>query len=192
MPKEILQRELSGYESEFFHTNANNSGVVFHCPVNGATTKNSTNPRSELRQMINGGKDQASWSNKKQQWQMDCTLQFNHMPGDCDVVGMQIHDDLDDTTVLRRIGSELYITKGDDFDYKRIATGITDATILNMSVVAVKGGGFQWFRDGVHVGGRGGTKSGCYFKAGCYVQLGDNPSGFGEVTIYGLRVQRTL
>jgi hypothetical protein len=191
MPKEIMQPKLAGYsDPRFFYTAG--GGVVFECPSSGATTANSSNPRTELRQMKGGGKELAGWSNAKQQWEMSCVLQFTQLPGGCDVVGMQVHDGVDDVTVLRRIGSELWVTKGDKVNYQRIATGITNATVLNMRLVAVKGGGFQWWRDGALVGSRGGTKSGCYFKAGCYVQRGNNPSGSGKVTIFSLNVARTL
>ena len=190
MPKEIFQPQLATYtDPRFFYVGG--GGVQFKCPASGATTANSTNPRTELRQMKNGGSANASWSNGNQQWEMSCVLRFDQLPNGCDVVGMQIHDSMDDTTVLRRIGSELWITKGDTVNYQRIATGVTNDTIFNMKVVAQKGGGFVWYRDGVEVGRRGGTKSGCYFKAGCYVQRGSNPSGFGIVTIFSLSVART-
>lgn len=191
MPKEIYQPQLATFQDpRFFYTSG--GGVMFECPSSGATTPNSSNPRTELRQMKNGGKDEASFSNANQQHEMSCVLQFAQLPNDCDVVGMQIHDGVDDVTVLRRIGSEVWVTKGNTVEYKRIATGVNDSTVFNMKLVAVKGGGFQWYRDGVLVAARGGTKSGLYFKAGCYVQRGDNPSGTGKVRIFSLSVVRTL
>lgn len=189
-PTEIFQPQLANYtDPRFFY--AANGAVMFECPSSGSTTANSANPRTELRQMKNGGKDEMAFSNANRQYEMSCVLRFAQLPTDCDVVGMQIHDGVDDVTVLRRIGSELWVTKGDTVTYKKIATGVTDASIFNMRLVAVKGGGFQWFLDGNLVADRGGTKSGLYFKAGCYVQRGDNPSGSGKVAIYALSIART-
>ena len=192
MVKEITQPQLAGYSNpDYFYTAG--GGVVFKTPGNGATTPGSSNPRTELRQMKGGGSNPASWSNDKQQWEMTCSLRFDHAPtgGNKAVVGMQVHDGVDDVTVLRRAGSDLYITKGDNSTYQHIATGITDATVLNMRVEARKGGGFYWYRDGVLVGSRGGTKSGCYFKAGCYPQNIGNDE-YGQVTIFSLTVARTI
>lgn len=190
MVREILQPQLATYQSEYFYVAG--GGVVFECPASGATTPNSNNPRTELRQMKGGGAQEASFSNADKQWEMTASLRFDQLPTNCDVVAMQIHDGVDDVTVLRRIGSEVWVTKGDTVQYQRIATGVTDSTVFNMRLVAKKGGGFQWFRDGILVGSRGGTKSGLYFKAGCYVQRGSNPSGTGKVTFFSLSVARTI
>src|SRR5476651_1010739 len=57
---DIKQPELSTYSNkEYFFTNKKGDGVCFKARVDGATTKGSNFPRSELREMINNGKGNA-------------------------------------------------------------------------------------------------------------------------------------
>lgn len=191
MVKEITQPQLAGYSDPNYFFVTTDGAVACKCPASGATTPNSQNPRTELRQMKNGGQQDMGFSNANKQWQLDCVLRFSHMPTDCDVVGMQIHDGVDDVTVLRRVGGTLVVTKGDPQSAWKEIGSVNDSTILNMRLVAEKGGGFTWYRDGTPVRRIGGTKSGLYFKAGCYVQRGNNPSGYGQVDIFALTATRT-
>lgn len=55
MPVEIRQPQLQTYEyAPYFWTDGTH-GVTFTAPANGATTSGSSNPRSELREMVKGG-----------------------------------------------------------------------------------------------------------------------------------------
>jgi len=53
---------------------------VFVAECGGVTTKNSPNPRSELREMINGGKNPAAWSCKTGTHTMTYTASVTHLP----------------------------------------------------------------------------------------------------------------
>lgn len=191
MVKEIYVPQLLTFEDpKHFFTSG--SGVVFRAETTGATTPNSTNPRSELRQMKPGGAQEASWSNASQTWAMDAYMAFTHLPGGKPhVVGMQVHDGKDDVTVLRLEGTQLYITKGNDTHHIAVPGAYTLGTPMSVAVVAQKGGGITWTINGVNRGGVGGVKSGCYFKAGCYTQASPSStppgSGYGETTFWSLR-----
>lgn len=51
----------NGYVSEYFYTTPTGA-MVFRAPVGGGTTKNSSYPRSELREMINPADDNQNWT----------------------------------------------------------------------------------------------------------------------------------
>ena len=61
-PDTVKVPELLTYADDWFRLNAAGDGVVFTAPTDGATTKNSRNPRSELREMSADGKTPAAWS----------------------------------------------------------------------------------------------------------------------------------
>lgn len=190
MVKQVSPPQLATFEQKpYFYTEGAATGVVFEAPVNGATTPNSPNPRSELRQ-LNGDGSNAEWSNKNETWIMDVWLKFTVAPNSSDptrgVVGMQIHDGVDDVSVLRYERSgDLYVTRGDDSHWKKIDDNHKLNTYMKVRVEARKGGGIHWYRDGVQVAAFPGVFSGCYFKTGCYTQGNEsNSTGKGQVVIY--------
>lgn len=196
-PLEILQSKLQTYENKPYFYTDDGVGVIFRAPVNGVTTCGSKYPRSELREMKNNGRDQASWSNKSQTHTMEVELAFTHLPGiKPHVVGMQIHGSSDDITVLRLEGNDLYITQGDEKLGSPIDSSYALGKRIKMKVVAQKGGGFRWYRNNIAVGGvvyPGKTFSGCYFKTGCYTQANTKSgstfgTGYGEVVVYSVKI----
>ena len=60
-PDEVHQPELNTFTNPWFHLDDTRTGVVFTANAGGVTTKNSSYPRSELREMT--GTEKASWSN---------------------------------------------------------------------------------------------------------------------------------
>src|ERR1700750_1643837 len=58
---EVHQPQLNTFTNPWFHLDDTRTGVVFTASAGGVTTKNSTYPRSELREMT--GTEKASWSN---------------------------------------------------------------------------------------------------------------------------------
>jgi hypothetical protein len=50
-PDTVEQPDLDRYSSPFFQVDPQRDGVVFTATAGGVTTKNSTYPRSELREM---------------------------------------------------------------------------------------------------------------------------------------------
>jgi hypothetical protein len=192
-PKEIGPPQISTYELKPWFYTDNGVDVVFRANVDGVTTSNSGYPRSELRQLKGNG-DLAAWSNKNETWSMECVLAFTHLPGDKPhVVGMQIHgdDNTDDLTVLRLEGSNLYVTKQDDTHYDLIDGSYTLGTFITVKVIAKKGGGIDWYLNGVKKATVSGVWSGLYFKTGAYVQANEsNGTGYGEVKLRSVKIVR--
>lgn len=198
MVTEIRMPRLATYENKpYFYTNGAAYGVRFRAPVNGATTPNSQNPRSELRQMDPGG-DEASWSNRNETWQMTAKLKVAQWPTSSDntraVVVMQIHDGNDDVSVLRSERSgELWVTRGDNTHYDKVMDPFPLNKIITARVKAKAGGGIYWYINNMTnpVASLSGVYSGCYFKAGCYTQGNEsNSTGYGEAVFYSLKIEK--
>lgn len=196
--KEVEWPALKTYERKpYFWTNGAATGVFFRAPVNGTTTPNSENPRSELRQMNPGG-DKAAWSNKTATWSMEALMAFTAIPTSSDAtrgtVGMQVHDGNDDVTVLRlEKNGDLWVTQGDDTHFDLVNGSYVMGTFMTVKIEARKGGGFRWYINGTHVSTPvAGTRSGCYFKAGAYTQGNEsNSTGYGETCFKTLKVWRS-
>jgi hypothetical protein len=197
-PVEIRQPQLGGFPGDaHFHLDPRLGGVVFRAPVGGVTTKNSTYPRSELREMTPGGSREARWSNQAGQHILTLSEAITATPRvKPHVVVAQVHDADDDVVMVRLEGRRLFVeSDGDevgllDPDY-RLGSRFT------IGIVASPGGVRVFHRaDGatqtqvVHVGKVGG---GMYFKVGCYTQSnrsrGDAPAAYGEVVVYALAVR---
>jgi hypothetical protein len=191
---DVTQPKLNKFrDPRFFHTTPAGDGVVFRAPVGGATTGNSDYPRSELREMTDGGKKEASWSGKSGTHIMTITEAITALPqGKPEVVAGQIHDDEDDVVMVRLNGSKLFAEAdgkqvgvldpayqlGTRFTVQIVATpGLIRVTYNGIKTVGLK-------RDGSHY----------YFKAGCYTQANDDNSdkgSYGEVVINALTVQHS-
>lgn len=189
-------RLTRGYERKpYFWLDTAAEGVVFQAPVNGATTPNSENPRSELRQLFGNG-DPASWSNKNSTWQMEAEIAVTHYPNSSNdtrgVVCMQIHDGKDDVSVLRfERSGKVWITQGDNTHYDKIIDPYALGDWNWFRVVAAKGGGIAWYLNSVQVATLPGTFSGCYFKAGCYTQGNEsNSTEYGAAHFRYLKVTK--
>lgn len=195
MVKEVSPPQLATYERKpYFYLDNPSQGVVFVAPVNGATTPNSQNPRSELRQLVNG--ENAAWSNKSQTWIMDSIHMVAEYPASSDdtrgVVTMQIHDGNDDVSVLRYERSgEVWVTRGDNTHHDLVIPNYVLRTWVTVRVVAKAGGGIYWYVNNLTtpVASVPGVFSGCYFKAGCYTQgnesnsTGRGVSAFRKLTV---------
>jgi hypothetical protein len=199
MVKEVTMPQLATYEIKpYFYIEPNTKGaVVFSAPVGGATTSNSQNPRSELRQMKTNG-DEAAWSNKSQTWNMEAIMAFHELPSSSDdergVVGMQVHDGKDDVTVLRlELTGDLWLTNGNESHQINANSNYVLDTFMKVRITAKKGGGFQWFINDQFKGQPvSGVKSGCYFKAGAYTQCTPSQgSGRGTTLFRSLKIWAT-
>lgn len=197
MVKEVTMPQLATYELKpYFYLDNPNQGVVFMAPAQGgATTPNSSNPRSELRQMINGAN--AAWSNSSATWNMEAVMCFNQIPTSSDptrgVVGMQIHDGNDDVTVLRlEKNGDLWATKGDTAHGVLINGNYVMGTFMKVRVTAFKGGPIRWYvNDVLKATPVTGTISGAYFKAGAYTQTGPGATGQGVTIFKSLKVWKS-
>ncbi|MEU1664827.1 polysaccharide lyase family 7 protein [Streptomyces sparsogenes] len=194
-PTEITQPRLATFSAKpWFQATAGCAGVRFRAPVDGVTTGGSRYPRSELREMTDGGKEEASWSTTEGTHTLVVDEAFLALPADKPhLVGAQVHGGDDDVTVFRLEGSKLYITDGDDSHHHLVTDDYELGTEFEARFVARDG------KIGVYYNGRlettishdGDTN---YFKAGAYTQANcDNSDpcdsdNYGEVRISRIQV----
>jgi poly(beta-D-mannuronate) lyase len=195
-PKEIRQPVLASFASSpWFRPTDDCTGVVFRAAVNAPTTSGSKYPRSELREMNEDGTN-AAWSSIVGTHIMTVTEAFTKLPeGKPHLVGAQIHDDSDDISVFRLEGSNLYVTDGDNPNYKLI----TDSYVLGTPFEAkfvVSNGTVQAYFNGALQATLHKEFSNAYFKAGAYTQANCervapapcSADNYGETVIYRLDV----
>jgi hypothetical protein len=193
-PLEITQPDLATYSLDpYFHLTEANDGVVFRAHAGGATTSNSGYPRSELREMMNKGADQASWSTMSGKHTMVIKQAITHLPETKPhAVAGQIHDAADDVVMIRLEGKSLFV-EGGGKDLGSLDAAYQLGTPFTIRIEAENGHIRITYNQAaepqVDVAR---DKSGCYFKAGVYTQSntskGDAPEAYGEVEIYELSV----
>lgn len=186
-PDSIEQPELATYSSEWFHLDAAGTGVVFTAYAGGATTKGSSFPRTELREMTPNG-DKASWAATSGTHSLAVRQAVTALPpGRPAVVTAQILDGDDDALQVRLEGSRLFVRTGDkeavlDADYVLGHQYDLVITVANGHVVV----GYNGVRklDAPLEG------SNCYFKTGSYEQTnpskGDAPDAVATTVLYAL------
>lgn len=208
--------DLMTYTDEWFRLNESKDGVVFKARTDGAHTANSSNPRSELREMSSDGKTEAAWSSTSGTHSMEIEQAVNVLPiGSKPVVVVgQIHDANDDVSVFRLEGAgsteaatsgnrsigSLWITDGDSPHGHLLTNSYRLGTKFRVGF-NVAGGKITYSYNGQPVAGYSQSKSfsGAYFKAGSYNQSGGNctklSSGpdagkcdYAEVTIYTVQL----
>jgi Alginate lyase len=193
-PKEIVQPALATFASTpWFQPTSDCAAVVFRSAVDGVTTKGSSYPRSELREMSDGGSD-AAWSSASGTHTMTVTESFNRLPqGKPELVGAQIHDDSDDISVFRLEGSNLYITDGNNPHYKLVTSDYALGTRYQARYV-VSDGTVKAYYNGQLQTTLAKSFSNAYFKAGAYTQANCervspcDSDNYGETMIYNLEV----
>ncbi|HEY9417648.1 MAG TPA: polysaccharide lyase family 7 protein, partial [Pseudonocardia sp.] len=196
-PTEIKQPDLATYSNTDYCCVPSEGGVRFRAPVNGGTTPNSKNCRSELREMKADGKTLASWSSTDGlTHSMFQDMAFTRLPTGNEgvgVVGGQIHDADDDIAVWRCETSGLWLALGDHReDWKLVDPGYRVGTRISTAFV-VSSGRVVCLYMGREVHRFDAVISGCYFRAGAYTQAnaGAKPNdaiNFGEAVYYGLEV----
>lgn len=201
-PTEVKSPALATYLSEWFCPTVDGDGVRFTAPTDGVTTKNSKNPRSELRE-LNADGSLAAWSSIEGVHSMEMELSVDALPigSKPHVVIAQIHDANDDVTVFRFEGSTndrsvgaLWITDGNSSHGYKVA----DLRLGERFRIGffVQNGIIRYAFNGAPVDyEQRKTVIGCYFKTGCYNQSGgivtklpDGRSDFASVIIYRLIV----
>jgi hypothetical protein len=170
-PSEVKQPQLATFSQvPYFHTNSNCVGVNFSAPVNGTTTSGSTYPRSELREMINNGSANASWTSTAGTHRITTTMAFTKLPNTKpQVVGMQIHNGIDDISTFRLSGTKLYITNGDNSSFFLANANYKLGTKFTAGYT-VAGGQVKAYYNGVNVVSFPATFTGGFFKTGAYTQ----------------------
>ena len=188
-PDTIENPNLAKFANEFFKLNSSRDGVVFSARADGVTTKNSSYPRSELREM--NGSEKASWSNTSGSHTLDVCEAITKTPSTKpEVVAAQIHDGSDDVMQIRLEGKTLMVQYNDGKTETVIDPNYALGTPYNVRIVA-EGGKVDVLYNGQKKAELPLSGSGWYWKVGAYVQSstdkGESPDATGEVTVYSLR-----
>ncbi len=193
-PAEIRPPELIAFvHAEHFFLNEQADGVVFRAHCGGVTTKGSSYPRCELRELANDPKRPAAWSTEDAT-DHSMTLRFAITATPAKkrhVVCAQIHDAEDDVMMIRLEGTKLFVERN-EVERVMLDRRYQLGTPVEMTIRA-GGGKIQVRQDGELKMDWAVSRDGCYFKAGCYTQSnpqrGDDEQAFGEVVIYRLQVE---
>ena len=196
-PDEIEQPELATFvDPLYYHLNEALDAVVFRAHTGGETTDNSGYPRSELREMTDGGAEEAAWSSSEGTHRMDIDQKITHLPvAKPHIVVGQIHDDEDDVIVFRLEDSKLFIDlNGDDGPVLTDNYALGDRFTVAFEV---RDDHVDCFYNDTLIYTHDQAFSGAYFKAGAYVQSscqgekqvdGEECDAYGEVEIYTVTV----
>lgn len=192
-PDTVYPPELATYSGPWFRLNDSADGVVFTAAVGGATTKNSTYPRTELRELIEG--DKASWSNTSGTHTMRVRQAVLALPAfKPHVVTAQIHDGDDDVMEIRLEGQRLLAQYDDGAGEITIDPAYRLGTVFDLTIIAADGRVLVYY-NGARAAEIDRSGSGWYFKSGSYVQSnpdkGDAPDAVGTVVIHALQVSHT-
>jgi hypothetical protein len=184
----------------YFCVNEAGDGVIFRAHVNGAHTKGSGFPRSELREMTENGKKSAKWQSNTGKHTMEVDGAITHLPiTKKHVVIAQIHStgDFDDVITVRLEDRKLFLSHngvkatmlsnayklGTRFKVKFVVENNVISTYYNDSEAPVEEYKLE-FPDS-------------YFKAGCYTQSASwgkqdktnaSDNEYGEVVLYNVKV----
>lgn len=180
-PDEI--RDVEGFKSEHFERTPD--GLRFRAPVEGVTTKGSSYPRCELREL-------GCWSTESGEHEMSIRQAITRVPAKKPhVVAGQIHDAKDDVIMIRLEGAKLFVEGGGK------SLGVLDPEYKTGAFFDVRisaaGGRVRVAYNGADKVDVERPAVGCYFKAGVYTQSnlerGDVAGESGEVVIQALAVR---
>ena len=195
-PREIKQPALQKFSDPLhFHVDPKARAVVFRAPCGGTTTKGSSYPRSELREMSRKGDARASWgTNDGFVHTMTLRVAITHTPKiKKHVVCAQIHDSGDDLMMIRLEGTHLFIERKPHEDVTLVRDYVL-GTPFDVKIEA-SGSRVKVWHDGKKKMDWEVAREGCYFKAGCYTQSnpdkGDAADSYGEVAIHRLDILHT-
>jgi hypothetical protein len=192
-PTEITQPELATFSADpWFRAESGCDAVGFRAAVNGVTTGGSSYPRAELREMTDGGEDEAEWSTTDGTHTLVVREAFTALPEERPwLVGAQVHGGDDDVTVFRLEGSSLYVTDGDDRHHHLVTDDYELGTEFEARFVAEDGKIKAYYNGRLQttISHDGDTN---YFKAGAYTQANCTNSepcaddNHGEVRIFDI------
>lgn len=198
-PNEVRQPQLSKYKIDpWFIAYPDGDFVIFRAAVNGVTTSGSDYPRSELREMSNNGKTNASWASNNGEHSMFLDQSITNLPKTKQqIVAGQIHDGKKDIIVIRLDYPNLHIR----VDGKNVYTLETNYKLgdrFTVSFVVKNDQTKVYYNNSIEpVYQLNKNYSNSYFKAGAYTQsncekeklpLLCNNDNYGEVRIYKVEV----
>jgi hypothetical protein len=194
-PDTVHQPEFATYSSRYFELTEAHDGVVFRCWHGGVTTSGSSNPRSELREMVNGGADKAAWSCTTGTHAQTVVGQVNRLTKvRPHLVLWQIHGADRDVTVFRVEGTNLWITNGNDPHGHLVTDSFRLGERYELKGEAANGQVHYWYNGQPIDYTVRATDTGCYFKAGAYAQTNpqsapsESTTEYDEVVIYRVTV----
>jgi len=189
-PDEITWPALESFiNQQCFFADSQGSGVVFRAPCGGIPTKGSRYPRCELREMQNS-KTEAAWSTDEDQpHTLSLRLAVTNLPAaKKHVVCAQIHDADDDVLMVRLEDKKLFIERPGHSDV-RLDSNYALGSPFDLKIQVGAGRICVWHNNEEKLDWQS-SRSGCYFKAGCYtqsnLQAGDTADAYGEVLIHSL------
>ena len=198
-PVEIRQPALARYKSiPWFSVSADGRAVQFRAPVSAVSTSGSNYPRSELREMENNGKTNASWSSMNGIHTLFIDEAITAVPTTKPhVVAGQIHDSSDDIIVIRLEMPYLYVNVGGE-NKSVLDSHYTLGKRFSVKF-EVQNGQTNVYYNGKNTPSYTLLKnySRAYFKAGAYTQSNCtrerleslcNENNYGEVLVYQLSV----
>jgi poly(beta-D-mannuronate) lyase len=191
-PTVIGPKQLETLDDVYFHYSPNGSATLT-CPCDGITTPNTKYTRTELRELMNDGKEKAAWNFSKGTHTMKYTGCCTHLPKNKpQLVFGQVHDKNDDIFEMRFTGSHFEAihnskTFGTLLTNYKLGEKIDVEMIIEEGNVTIKVGA-----NAIHF--RPKAKGPAYFKLGAYVQsnryYGDG-NDFGEVIIDKVEISHT-
>jgi hypothetical protein len=167
--------------------------VVFTANAGGVTTKNSTYPRSELREM--NGDEMASWSNQTGTHTLSVRQAVTELPkAKPELVTAQIHDAESDVMEVRLEDRRLIARYADGKKEFVLDPDYALGTPYDLRIVATTGR-IDVIHNGKQAGSIAQSGSGWYFKTGSYLQSntekGDAADAVGKVVLYQVDVTHT-
>ena len=191
-PLEVKQPELNSFtHPDYFRINTATNGVIFGVHADGVTTSNSGYPRSELREMQQGGIINASWASNSGYHAMEITQAITALPKvKPEIVAGQIHDSDDDVVMIRLERKRLFV-EADGEDIGLLDENYQLGKAFTVKIEVSNGRIVVHYNNNKKVDYRF-NGGGLYFKAGAYLQSnpdkGDQGDAYGEVVIYKLKV----
>jgi len=193
-PDEISVTELQAFtHPQFFFVSDSGDAVVFRAPCNGAATKNSDYPRSELREMQADGRP-AKWSTDDPiLHELHARISITGTPSvKQHVVCAQIHGGDDDVIQIRLEKKKLFVERDGEKD--AVLDGNYQlASLFELRITAGQGVLTVWYNGEQKLDTTIATHSACYFKAGCYTQSnserGEPVDSAGEVMIHEIAIR---
>ena len=192
-PDTVRQPDLDGYSSRFFQVDPQGDGVVLTANAGGVTTKNSTYPRSELREM--NGAEMASWSNRTGTHTLSVRQAVTELPtAKPELVTAQIHDAESDVMEVRLEDKRLIAQYADGEKEFVVDPDYALGTPYDLQLVATDGR-IDVLYNGRPAGSIPQSGTGWYFKTGSYLQSntqkGDAADAVGKVVLYRVDVTHT-
>jgi len=181
---------------DYYDKSVTGGGTRFRARADGATTSNSSNPRSELREMrpFNQGYGETDWDRTAGTHRMQIRASIYYtLAVKKAVVAAQIHDTSDDVLQIRLEGTRLLVTWDNGSNSAVLDPAYSLGAKFDLLIQADDCGiNVKYNNDSPLTIPVGGWDNGTwYFKAGAYTQSTEDGSRYGEVTIYGLAVDHS-